>query len=594
MSSFVTGASLSTGVLPGVAAGGHQRPDYRKYRPGQPASTYRLGKHHHNAFMTKLRTAPPSSHPLLTVGTALFCGGAAAVIYHNRRRARQRRLGAAARGKRVLILGGGFAGRYVATALARQLPADEATAEIILVDENPYLLFTPMLTEAAGGMVDARHIVSPVRELPAGVSFRQGRVEEIDLAARRVTLRPAGPDGGGTSADALPLEADHLVLALGSVANYHGVAGLEEHSVSMKRLGDAEAVHARVLDLLARAEAEPDRAARRQLLTVVVGGAGYTGVETMAAVNELLRVEAGRRQRRGAPLEPGDVTTILVDPVERLMPELKSAGLAAYAEAQLREAGVDVRLQTKITAAGPGFVELDGKERLTVGLLIWSGGEMPHPLVSKLEGVRLSKQGALEVEATGAVPGRPGVWAIGDCAALPRPDGQGTYAPTAQNAVREGVLVAANILASLGGEPMRAFTYRPIGELALVGRSAGVAEVYGWPFSGLLGVGDVAGRVPGQDARPGPACAHPARLVTGCPQRRRPEPRGDKDGRVPDRPGARNFPALTGKAAAAGLKLTLAFDLKPGANTCLHLSTQSCGISSTTWSVQSTTTCWRC
>ena len=458
----------------------------RTHRPGLPAKTYGLGKLHLNAFMTKLRTAPPSSSTLLTVGTALFCGAAAAAIYQNRRRVRRRRLGAAARGKRVVILGGGFAGRYVATALARQLPTDEATAEIILVDENPYLLFTPMLTEAAGGMVDARHIVSSVRELPAGVSFRQGRVQEIDLADRRVTLRPAGPDGGGTNAGGLALEADHLVLALGAVANYHGVAGLEEHAVSTKRLADIEAIHARVLDLLARAEAEPDRAARRQLLTVVVGGAGYTGVETMAAVNELLRVEAGRRQRRGAPLEPGDVTTILVDPVERLMPELKSAGLAAYAEAQLREAGVDVRLRTKITAAGPGFVELDGKERLTVGLLIWSGGEMPHPLVSKLEGVRLSKPGALEVEATGAVPGRPGVWAIGDCAALPRPDGQGTYATTAQNAVREGVLVAANILASLVGEPLRPFTYRPIGELALVGRGAGVAEVYGWPFSGRL------------------------------------------------------------------------------------------------------------
>ena len=436
--------------------------------------------------MTTLRTAPPFSRSLLAVGTTLLCFGAAA-IYQGSRRAQRRRLGAMARGKRVVILGGGFAGRYVATALARQLPTDEATAEIILVDENPYLLFTPMLTEAAGGMVDARHIVSPVRALPAGVSFRQGRVEGIDLSARRVILRSAGPDGDGTSAGGLTtLEADHLVLALGSVANYHGVAGLEEHSVAMKRLGDAEAVHARVLDLLARAEAEPDRAARRRLLTVVVGGAGYTGVETMAAVNELLRVEAGRRQRRGAPLEPGDVTTLLVDPVERLMPELKSARLAAYAEAQLREAGVDVRLQTRITAAGPGFVELDGKERLTVGLLIWSGGEMPSPLVSKLEGVRLSKPGALEVEATGAVPGRPGVWAIGDCAALPHPDGQGTYATTAQNAVREGVLVAANILASLAGEPLRPFTYRPIGELALVGRGAGVAEVYGWPFSGRL------------------------------------------------------------------------------------------------------------
>ncbi len=411
-----------------------------------------------------------------------------AASWRAKRLARQRRLGAAAHGKRLVILGSGFAGRNVATELARQLPATAANtpAEIILVDENPYLLFTPMLTEAAGGMVDARHIVSPTHALPGRVTFRQGRVEEIDLANRRVTLRTTDHDGNVTGSDRLTLEADHLVLALGSVVNYHGVPGLEEHSVSMKLLSDAETVQARIFDLLARAEAEPDHAARRALLTVVVGGAGYTGVETMAAVNELLRTEVSRRRQRGVPLDPADVTTLLVDPVKRLMPELQSARLAAYAETKLREAGVEVRLQTRITAAGPDFIELDGKGRLPVGLLIWSGGEMPSPLVSKLEGVSHSKQGALEVEATGAVSGYPGVWAIGDCAALPRPDGKGTYAPTAQNALREGILVAANIGASLGGEPLRPLTYRPIGELALVGRHAGVAEIYGWPFSGLL------------------------------------------------------------------------------------------------------------
>ena len=377
----------------------------------------------------------------------------------------------------------------MAEELARWLPANgtnAATTEIILVDENPYLLFTPMLTEAAGGVVDARHIVSPVRVLPAGITFRQGRIEEIDLAARRVTLRATGHDGEKAGSDHFILEADQLVLALGSVANHHGVPGLEEHSVGMKRLADAQAAYARILDLLDRAEAEPDHGKRRILLTVVVGGAGYTGVEAMAAVNELLRSEVKRRQQRGASLDPADVTTVLVDTVARLMPELKSARLAAYAEGKLREAGVEVRLKTKITSAGPDFVELDGKERLPVGLLIWSGGEMPNPLVSKLAGVRLSHHGALEVEGSGAVPGHPGVWAIGDCAALPKPDGKGTYAPTAQNATREGSLVAANIAAALCGEPTRPFTYRPIGELALVGQRAGVAEIYGWPVSGFL------------------------------------------------------------------------------------------------------------
>ena len=456
------------------------------------AAAYHPGNVTALSSMSLLSSKPHSSGPLLTVAAALLCCGGVAVAAARRakRLARQQRLRVAVRGKRFVILGGGFAGRNVATELARLLPAAAAIdvpAEIILVDENPYLLFTPMLTEAAGGMVDARHIVSPTAALPARVTFHQGRVEEIDLATRHVTLSTTGQGSDGKGVSRLTMEADHLVLALGSVVNHHGVPGLEEHSVSMKRLTDAETVLARVFDLLDQAEAEPDRAARRVLLTVVVGGAGYTGVETMAAVNELLRTEVERRRRRGASLDSADVSTILVDSVKRLMPELESARLAAYAETKLKEAGVEVRLQTKITAAGPGFVELEGKERLPVGLLIWSGGEMPSPLVSKLEGVRHSSHGALEVEATGMVPDHPGVWAIGDCAALPRPDGKGTYAPTAQNALREGILVAANIAASLDGEPLRPFTYRPIGELALVGRHAGVAEIYGWPFWGLLG-----------------------------------------------------------------------------------------------------------
>ncbi len=361
-----------------------------------------------------------------------------------------------------------------------------AATEIILVDENSFLLFTPMLTEAAGGMVDARHIISSVHALPASVTFRQGRIEEIDLASRCVTVRPTGHDGADTNSSSLTLEADHLVLALGSVTNYHDVPGLEEHSVAMKRLSDAQTAYARIFDLLDQAEAEPDSSKRRNLLTVVVGGAGYTGVETIAAVNELLRAELERRHRRGSSLNPDGVTTILVDPAKRLMAELQSARLAAYAETKLREAGIEVRLQTEITSAGPGFVELGGKERLPVGMLIWSGGEKPSPLVSELPGVPHSKQGALEVEGSGEVAGHPGVWAIGDCAALPKPNGKGTYAPNAQNATREGTLVAANIAATYCGEPTRPFTYRPIGTLTLVGQRVGVAEVYGVPVSGFL------------------------------------------------------------------------------------------------------------
>ena len=529
-----------------------------------------------SASTSRLRPAPRLAGTLLPIGAALLCcgGTALAAAWRAKRLARQRRLGAAARGKRLVILGGGFAGRNVAANLARQLPAADAAAEIILVDENSYLLFTPMLTEAAGGMVDARHIVSPTHALPARVTFRQGCVEEIDLSTRRVTLRTTGHDGDEKDSHRLTLEADHLVLALGSVANYHGVPGLEEHSVSMKKLADAETVLARVFDLLARAEVEPDRAARRALLTVVVGGAGYTGVETMAAVNELLRTELERRRQRGASLDPADVTTILVDPVKRLMPELKSARLAAYAEAKLRGAGVEVRLQTKITAAGPDFVELRRQAAPAGGTAHLVGrGKAQSALVSKLAKASaiVSHDALWRSRERARCPAIPGVWAIGDCAALPRPDGKGTYATDrterrARGYPRRREHPCQSVRRTGAGR----LPIRPIGELALVGRRAGVAEVYGWPFSGLLGLGNVAGRVPRQDARLGSARAHPARLVAGRSRRRWAEPGGGQR-RVQSRRGARHGPVRARTTArthlvSPGCRFVLAYFMVQSGN----------------------------
>jgi NADH dehydrogenase len=382
------------------------------------------------------------------------------------------------RGRKIVILGAGFGGTNVALELAKLLPEPD-DGEIIIVDEDPFLLFTPMLTEAAGGELDTHHIVSPAIHLPRRIRFEQGRVDAIDLKEKRVTLTVGNPAGGVPEAQRTLL-ADQLVIALGSTTNFHGIPGLEQHALPMKRLQDAAAVRSRVLALLERADEELAADARRPFLTFVVGGGGFTGVETMAAINDLIREQVGRFPN----IDPKDVRTVIIHPGDRLLAEL-DPDLSAYAQRKLQERGVEVLLNTKITGAGEGYVELEGNRRIPAYLLIWAAGVKPSPVIETID-CRRGHHGGIVVDASCAVPDHPGVWALGDCAEIPRPDGQGTYAPTAQNATREATLVARNIAATLQGERPQPFRFQPLGELALVGRRTGVARIYNFHFSGLL------------------------------------------------------------------------------------------------------------
>jgi len=380
-------------------------------------------------------------------------------------------------GQKVVILGAGFAGIHVAQELARLLPPD-SDAQITLVDQNDFLLFTPMLTEAAGGQVDTRHIVDSVRRLAPRIGFEQGRVETVDPKARQVTLTVGGSDGIPPSHRTL--SADHLVFALGSTTNFHGLPGVPEHSQGIKTIADAAAIRSRVPALLERAAAEPNADVRQALLTLVVAGGGYSGVETMAAVNDLLRDNVRDYPSLSADL----IQSILIEPGGRLLPELNE-GLAHYARQKLEQRGVCVRLKTEITGAGEGYVEVKGEPRVPAFTLIWAAGIKPSPVVEALP-VKRGRHGGIVVDACCAVPDHPGIWALGDCAEIPQPGSQGTYAPTAQNAMREGTQTAKNIVATLRGAPPQPFVYTPVGELALVGKRSGVARLYNFHFSGLL------------------------------------------------------------------------------------------------------------
>lgn len=375
--------------------------------------------------------------------------------------------------QRVVIVGAGFAGLNVAQELSRLLPANDG--QIALIDQNNYLLFTPMLTEVAGGELDPRHILASPRLLSSRISFEKGRVHDVDLQNRSVTL-----DVGGEGNGRRTLKADHVVIALGSVPNFHGIPGVQEHSLGLKSIGDAVEIRNRILGCLEQASWERDYTVRQELMTFVVGGGGYTGVETMAAVNDLARTSL----KHYPSLSPADVNTVIIEPGDRLMSEL-SSDLAAFGQHKLEQRGVQVRLKTRITRATGKFVELEHGERIQTRTLIWAGGITPNPLIGRLNCQR-GTHGGILVDGHCAVRDHAGIWALGDCAEIPKPESNGTYAPTAQNATREGTLVARNILAVMRGQQPQPFQFKPIGELALVGRHSGVAKIYGLHFSGVI------------------------------------------------------------------------------------------------------------
>jgi len=377
--------------------------------------------------------------------------------------------------RRILILGGGFAGVYAALRLQRllrKLPGVEVT----LVSRENFFAFTPMLHEVAASDLDLTHIVSPIRALLERVQFFLGDVESVDLGARRVRVAH-GSDGHRHSHE---LDYDHLVVALGSTTNFFGLPGLEEHALTMKSLGDAIALRNRVIANLEEADTEcADRAGRRAALTgFVVAGGGFAGVETLAGINDF----AHEALRHYSNLGPRDLKMLLVDPGDELLPELDPR-LGAYARRQLEQRGVEVRLGARVTRAGSDEVELDDGSRIAARTLVWTAGTAPHPLLATLDCAK--RKGRLLVTPELRVEDQPSVWALGDCAWVPDPKGN-PYPPTAQHALRQGDRIAHNLAAVLRGEQPRPFSYRMQGQLAALGRRAGVAQIFGMRFSGFF------------------------------------------------------------------------------------------------------------
>ncbi|MCB2203500.1 NAD(P)/FAD-dependent oxidoreductase [bacterium] len=374
------------------------------------------------------------------------------------------------RKRRVVVLGGGFAGAYCAQQLERRV--DRSATEIILIDKRNYFVFYPLLVEAGTGSLEPRHAVVALRHFLKHTVFRMGRVQSIDFDQRRVRFMQEDPFDSGE------LEYDHLVIALGSVTNLPPVEGLREHGFELKQLRDAVALRDRAIQLLELADATDDEAKRRALLHFVVVGGSFTGVEVAGEFDVFLK-EASRDY---ANVRASDCRITLLEMQDRILPALDEE-LSAYASEQLSRRGVDIRTGQTVSSVHRDHAMCSDGERLDAHTLIWAAGIAPAPLISHLD-VPTDERGYILCERDLRVKGHEAIWAIGDCAVNIDANGD-AYPATAQHAVRQAEAAAKNIAAVLRGEKASPCDIKPRGTLAALGCRTAVARIFGIKLSGF-------------------------------------------------------------------------------------------------------------
>jgi NADH dehydrogenase len=360
----------------------------------------------------------------------------------------------------VLILGGGFAGAYV----ARLLGERGAT----IVSRENFMLYTPLLPEAASGTLEPRHTVVPLRVMCPHAELLLGDVDDVDLEARAATI--------GTRDGERVVRFSELVIALGAIPRTVPVPGLADHALSFKSLPDAINLRNHVLSELEAADAEDDETTRREHLSFVFVGAGYAGVEALAELSDL--VDDALRYYPRLRSTPRRWT--LVDAAPKILPEIPRR-LGEYAARELAERGVEIHVGTTLESLTDREAVLGNGTHISTRTLVWTAGVRANPLLREL-GLPLDERGRVEVDEFLRVRGLDGVWALGDCARVPNTRSAEPDPPTCQHALRQARRLAKNI----AGDP-QPYGYRMLGQVATLGRYKGIADVLGLRLHGFLG-----------------------------------------------------------------------------------------------------------
>ena len=361
----------------------------------------------------------------------------------------------------VLVLGGGFAGGYVARLLERR-------GATIVSPEN-FMLFTPILPEAASGTLEPRHVVVPLRMMCPHAELVLGRAVSVDLEASRVQVQ--------AEEQLLWIHYDQLVVALGAVSRTLPIPGLAEHGLGFKNLADAIHLRNHVLRRLETATATPSEDRRRRELTFVFVGAGYAGVEALAELSDLVRDAL----RYYPSLQGEQQRWVLVDAAPKILPQIPR-GLGDYAARLLAKRGVEIRVDTRLERVEAHAATLSDGETIPTSTVVWTAGVRPHPLCAGL-GLPLGAHGHVLVDEMLRVEGHANVWALGDCAWVPNQATPGEFdPPTSQHALRQARRLAKNLRGDV-----KPYRYRMLGQVATLGRHKGIADVLGIKLRGFPG-----------------------------------------------------------------------------------------------------------
>ena len=387
--------------------------------------------------------------------------------------------------KRILVLGGGFAGVECTEKLESYFKRD-SKVQIDLVSEDNFLLFTPMLPQVASGMIETRHIVIPIRTIIKKATFHEGKVKNIDPYGKRVTLYGTN-EKRGTS-----LEYDYLVVALGSQTNFFGNQTVENHAYTMKTLNDAVVLRNRIIDMLEQADNEKDPILKQSLLTFVVVGAGFAGIETAGEIHDFL-LDAKKYYPH---ISEADIKVIVLEALPIVLPGF-SEKLASFTKDKLIQRGIEIKLNTQVvTFDGSEVIIKDAvdptktpvkeptMDAIETKTLIWTAGVTPVDTIKN--SMFKTDRGKIIVDENLEVPTFPGVYVIGDCSLAIDPTTGKPYPPTAQNAEGQAKTAAYNIFAETTGKPKKKIDFVSKGQMAIIGKRTAIASISGLNIHGFV------------------------------------------------------------------------------------------------------------
>ena len=376
--------------------------------------------------------------------------------------------------KKIVILGSGYAGVSVLRKLQKEFE-DDVHVSISIVSQDNFFLHTPMLPEMATGVIEPRHIATPIRAFCKRARFYQSKVDSIDTVSRQVTITRMFDDKKKI------LDYDYLVVAMGNKTNFFGNENIQNNSLTIKTLGDAIGIRNHIISMLENADQEDDPILQQKFVTFVIVGGGFSGVETVGEINDFVRESAEKFYRN---IDQNKIKIILISAKDTILPEIGDLG--KYAFESLTNNGVEIITNSKLVDAGEDFAKIDDGKIIPTMTIVWAGGNKVNSIIENLD-TEHDKGGRIVVDKYLKLKTHPNIFALGDCANILDEKTGMPYPPTAQHAIREAKVATCNITSEIRGKSdlQTQFDYESKGSMAKIGKRDGVALMMGHKFQGL-------------------------------------------------------------------------------------------------------------